>query len=211
MDGVAAKLDKALAGDVRALKELRKALPKLGEEKDIDFDSLLSYCKEHAGKKNSVAMNILAYVYYTGIVVEKDYGEALRWSLAGAELGNSNSQGLLGTMYLEGNDVVKKDEVKALEYFRAAVLQGNAQAECSYGYLHFVGKGVEKDLGKAFELFRASAEKGETAAMVWLGDMYKEGIHVGVDFGEAKKWYGAAMALGDEDGKFCLEQLNSKN
>ena len=65
--------------------------------------------------------------YATGLGVEKDIPEAVRWFKAAAEQGHEKSQVMLGTMY-ETGDGVAKDPDEAARWFRKAAAQGNQRA-----------------------------------------------------------------------------------
>ena len=50
---------------------------------------------------------------------------------------------------------------EAVKWYEKAAKKGNADAQCSLGYCHESGRGVEKDLAKAAEWYREAAEQGD--------------------------------------------------
>lgn len=76
-----------------------------------------------------------------------------------AEGGDAKSQKNLGNAYQDGLGV-KKDYVKAVEWYQKAAEQGYAEAQCILGAHYVQGKGVEQDYVKAVDWYRKAAEQG---------------------------------------------------
>lgn len=64
---------------------------------------------------------------------------------------------------------VKKDDVKAIEWWRKAGDQGHIKAQYSLGEMYRTSKGVKQDYTKAFKWFRKAAEQGDGSAQFNLG------------------------------------------
>lgn len=81
---------------------------------------------------------------------EKKHGEIVKSLLCAAESGDSKAQCDLGNAYYRGKGV-KRDIVKAVEWWRKAAISGNAIAQFNLGIAYATGKGVNRDMGEAFK------------------------------------------------------------
>lgn len=90
-----------------------------------------------------------------------------------AKSGDVAAQYKLGTLYLEGNSPIEKDEVKGLDYLLSAAKAGfkGAQAKVGRHYMY-----VTKQRSKALPYLYAAAIQGNEDANLLLGINYKEGI-----------------------------------
>lgn len=80
-------------------------------------------------------------------------------------------------------DGAGEDEL-AVEYFRKAADQGEAEAEFELGGMYVKGEGVAQDLMKARTRIRSAAEKGYVGAVVTLAEAYLNG---GLGLSEAER------------------------
>ena len=69
----------------------------------------------------------------------------------------------------------------------------------------------ERDYTRAYENFIKSANKGNATAMYSLGRMYEKGEYGDPNISKAREWYERAAALGDNDAKTRLQELQSIN
>src|SRR5271166_1074999 len=99
---------------------------------------------------NSEAQTALAYHYYKGDGVEKNYAEALHWFHSAADLGNAFAQAGLGLMYWVGEGVPQND-VQALSWFRKAANQGEPISQYLMCVAYSAGRGVLQDRTLATE------------------------------------------------------------
>lgn len=118
----------------------------------------------------------------------KKFKEAAYWYTQAAELGNSDSQSLLGLMCQLGQGVAK-DVNAAVRWFRASAEQGNAEGQKNLGYMYLKGLGVERNYTEALKWYRASAEQGNAEGQANLGIMYEQALGVSANNAEALKWY----------------------
>ena len=70
-----------------------------------------------------------------------------------AELGNSTAQGLLGTMY-ENGEGVPQDDKEAFKWYLKSAEQNNRVAQQKIGFYYENGKGILTDHTKAVEWYR---------------------------------------------------------
>lgn len=110
-------------------------LKKITEALQIYLDGLALYEKkkfseaadlvEKAAKLGEAeAQNLLAYMYYNGTGIEKNYQSAFKWSLQAANQGVVPSQRLVGYMYQKGHGTEKNIE-KSISWFEKAAEQND--------------------------------------------------------------------------------------
>ena len=87
--------------------------------------------------------------YESGSKVPQDYREAAKWYRKAADLGSSQGQFSLGTLYYRGHGV-PKDMARAVEYYRKAAAGGDADAQCTLAGLYHDGRGVPLDYELAY-------------------------------------------------------------
>ena len=107
-----------------------------------------------------------------------------------ANKGDPNAQNTLGSMYYFGFGVgVQPDYNEAFKWYKKAVEQNNADAQCNLGNMYNEGHGVAQDYQEALKWFRKAAEQGDAGAQFDLALMYRKGDGVAKDSNEAIKWY----------------------
>ena len=77
---------------------------------------------------DSESMVSLAYMYYNGWGVDKDYGEALKWFEKAAAAGDAVGMLGMGFMYENGRGV-PKDMAMATDWYRKSANPGNEAAK----------------------------------------------------------------------------------
>jgi TPR repeat protein len=89
---------------------------------------------------------------------------------------------------------LRKDHVRAIELYRAAIAKGSAGAMTNLGAQYEGGDGVAQDYAEARKWYANAAALGSVVAMANLGDLYASGRGVTQDYTEARKWYEKAAA-----------------
>lgn len=108
---------------------------------------------------------------------------------ASAENGDAAAQLKLGMRYYDGiGREQPPDYEKALQWFRRAADQGNAEAQARVGMMYHFGRGVPRDDAEAARWYLLSANQGYGWAQLQLFNMYQQGVGVPRDQQEAKKW-----------------------
>ena len=123
-----------------------------------------------------------------------------------AEMGDPQGMFRLGVAFFYEQGGLKKDEVKAVEWYQKAAEAGNAKAMCNLGICYELGKGeLTKDETKAVEWYRKAAEAGNATAMCELGFNYEYGDG-GLTEDEAKalEWYQKAAEAGNATAMYKL-------
>jgi TPR repeat protein len=91
-----------------------------------------------------------------------------------ADSGISEAQIIMASSYYNGNNSMKQDYVKAVEYFKLAVEQGNIRAIQDYAFMLSRGHGVTRDVPKALELLRANLTSGSIELKLLYGIILAE-------------------------------------
>jgi TPR repeat protein len=109
----------------------------------------------------------LAWRYYSGKGVARDYQEAARlYGLAAAQ-GHASAQTFLGYMYVKGLGVAQ-DYKEGARLWGLSAAQGNKSAQNNLGYLYELGQGVAQDYKEAARLYTLSAAQGVEMAQIAL-------------------------------------------
>ncbi len=91
---------------------------------------------------------------------------------------------------------------EAVEFFKKAAGQGDANGLYNLGMCHARGLGVPRDDEKAFSCFRTAAEKGHPDAINNIGWFFREGRVVEQDLEMAAKWFAKSAACENPYGQF---------
>lgn len=196
------------------------AVAPVSSESSDEITALIK--KAEAG--NIEAQRDLAWRYYYGNGVEKDYSQALKWFIENsdkespsdelqkkylqslhvmAEHGLAQAQYYLGQAYLQGNYCSQSSE-KAFEWFSKSAAQKYPQALYALGDLYETGNGVKVDRQRAVELYLAAAEEGNLSAQYAIGIKYGNGEDVKKDCAKAEYWLKKAANSGDPVPQYNL-------
>lgn len=151
----------------------------------------LALVKAKAEKGDAVAQNQMGVWYYTGVKVEQDYAEALRWWTLSAKQKNPDGIGNMALCYLHGHGV-QKDTVTALKLYKVAIEMGNKSVIPQY---------------------EAWAEQtGDAFSLRLLADCYQNGIGVERNAQKAEAYEERWATASGADAQFSLavRYLNAK-
>ena len=148
----------------------------------------------------SIAGNLAGFYYNMG-----DYKAALKYATEAAEKNDKTGLTVLGSCYLNGNEVNKNDE-KAFEYYIQAAAMGEEMALNQIGWMYMNGCGVEEDPSQAFFWYNESANKQSDVGMYNLAYCYRDGYGVEQDSEKAAEWYKKAAEAGYIDAMLALGQ-----
>jgi TPR repeat protein len=124
-----------------------------------------------------------------------NYARALELLVPLAEAGDDKAQGLVGSIYAEGQGVAR-DYSQAMEWFLKSAARGNTAAQVGLGVMYERGQGVPQDFNKAIEWYRTAADRGDPTAEADVGIMYAKGRGVAQDDEQAVQWFQRAAAQG---------------
>ncbi len=107
-------------------------------------------------------------------------------------------------LMIKGDEYIeKKDFLLAVEYYRKAAEQGNAEAQNKLGICYNIGLGVAKDSNEAIKWYRKAAEQGNAVAQNNMGNYYNERQN----YTEAARWYRKAAEQGQIAAQSSLAEL----
>ena len=125
-----------------------------------------------------------------------DFDAAFQWFEKAAKAGHSESQGVLGLSYWNGQGVVA-DAHAAFKWIRLCSLQGDPWGHYLLGRMYYSGVDVPVDYLRAVDCFRQSARHGHPAGQAKLGWCYLQGEGVDRDVAEGMLWISRAAEQGD--------------
>ena len=102
----------------------------------------------------------------------------------------------LGFMYAEGRNVPQDDE-SAVEWFRRAADQNDANGQNNLGVMYAEGRGVQQNHQEAAGWFRYAADQGDANGQNNLVVVYAEGRGVPQDDENAVEWFQRAAEQGN--------------
>src|SRR5581483_11170213 len=162
----------------------------------------------------AVAQLRLAYGYFAGDGLERDYSQAVSWSNKAAEAGLAPAQFLLGIAYLNGLGVPQNFET-AVEHLNQAAEQGFAGAEFQLGLCYLRGgPGINQAPARGIKWLTRAAEQGKPNAQQFLAWCYASGTGVNEDPAQALAWCRRAAeqelpTAEDFLGMFCASGYGS--
>ncbi len=171
------------------------------------------------GRCRSIVVAILLLAGVVGPVRAQGYEDGLTAYEAGqyetarriwepvGDGGDPDAQYGLGRLYEIGPGEIRRDYVRAAEWYRKAAAQGIASAQNNLGLMYLEGRGVPQDARKAAVFWRAAVEKGHAIAQYNLGLIYFKGEGVKKDRVEAERLIRRAAESGLRDAQFALGQI----
>ena len=107
---------------------LGRGFPRSRAEADKIVRSALPAIRDFANEGRGWAQSDLGSLYEDGLVLPRDYGEAVYWYRTAAEKGYPGAQTNLGIMYARGRGVATSRRT-AIEWFQRAAKQGDRVAQ----------------------------------------------------------------------------------
>ncbi|HSC42988.1 MAG TPA: SEL1-like repeat protein, partial [Candidatus Binatia bacterium] len=149
----------------------------------------------------------LAELYTRGKGIAPDLREAGNWYQRAAELGDVESQFIIGRLYATGAGVPTNMR-EAAKWFLRAAEQGHATAAHNIAACYGNGTGVERNAAQAIEWYKKAAANGITASQVQLGKLLSSGEKDAPrDQNLAANLLEGAAATGDREAKMALALL----
>jgi TPR repeat protein/serine/threonine protein kinase len=118
---------------------------------------------------------------------EPNYTEAMKWFKMAADLGDMNSQRILGAMYQTGRGV-PKNAALALPWYEKAAVQGDPMAQRELASIYMKGVDVPKDPRRALKWLKRSADSGDLISQYTLAQFYarsRDGVDLKPDYKKA--------------------------
>lgn len=114
-----------------------------------NYEAALRHWRPVASSGHAGAQLGMATMYYGGLGVRLDYGEALEWCAKAADQGLPRARYMLASMYRDGKGAAQ-DHAKAATLFRMAAEQDVPGAQYSIGVMYFTGQAIAVDYGEAY-------------------------------------------------------------
>jgi TPR repeat protein len=129
----------------------------------------------------------------------RDYAEAQRLYLLGADKGDADCMHGLGYFYAEGLGV-KRDYGLAQTWYQRSADHGRKEALYNIGLLYWQGgPGMPRDVQEAVRRFKLSADGGFSTSAFMIGRIYRDGDGVRQNIAEAMQWFKQAADQGYVD------------
>lgn len=160
-----------------------------------DYEKAFRYYSMAAAQNDSIAVNNVGSLYYSGIGTEKNYLKAAAMFDRAAKLGNIEASVNLAFIYLSGENVGKNSRA-AMELFKQAARKDNPTAKFMLGYAYYKGFVVPKDYKKAVSLIREAANVHYDDAEYVLALMYLNGDGITKNYGNAVRFLKMAINQG---------------
>ena len=171
----------------------------------VDYDKAFEYYAMAALQNDSVGLNNLGSLYYSGIGVERNQAKAAILFQKAADLGNNEARVNLAFILISGNGV-EAQPAKAMDLFAQAAADDNLTAKFMLGYAYYTGKLRPQDYKKAAEMIRAAAADFDEAQYV-LAVMYMSGLGLPQNYGNAVKYLRQAVAQGNVEAMTALGDI----
>ena len=176
---------------------------------DRDDREAIKWYRKAAEQGNRDAYHKLCVMYAFGrgapkkFIVEPE--EVPKKFIVGPE--NVSAQQIrLCVIYEDGEGPPQSFEA-ALEYYRKAVDEGDADAQYKLGEMYENGKAIQRDDIAAVKWYRKAAEQGDADAYYKLGEMYENGKAIQRDFEKVVEWYQESAYQGDADAYHILGDI----
>lgn len=187
-------------GSVRAMLNLGSLYEDMENYEDAYFWYL-----EAALQGNDEAALQIAGMYYDGNYVDQDYYRAYQIFSGLIERGMECVSFYMG-FYLEyGLGGCKKDEEKAVEWYRRGIRAHDTSCMVQLGRAYSLGIGLKKDEKKGFHLYKAAADNDDRIGCLNVGSCYLYGQGTKIDYEKALYYYRRGSDLGNRD---CTEAIS---
>ncbi len=141
--------------------------------------------------------------------MEGNFESAKSFWLPLAELGNSDAQAWIGSLYANG-DGVEVDDYKAFEWYVKSASGGNVQAQSNVGAMYAMGNGVDKDSDQAIIWFEKASDEGDPNAQFNLAVLLSNDSHgITKDLERAVRLYRSAAEKGHYPSQARLGHMYS--
>lgn len=168
-----------------------------------DYDKSFEYYAKAAMQNDSVGLNNLGSLYYSGIGIKRNTAKAAVLFEKAAKLGNAEAAVNLGFILITGNGVEKNPSL-AMEFFQQAADAKNPTAQFMVGYARYKGDLLDKDYLKAATLIKSAAAANFDEAQYTLALMYINGLGMPQNYGNAVKYLKLAVSQGNVEAMMTL-------
>lgn len=181
----------------KILKILKNILDENQSKASLNNDiNILQHIFNSKDSEYLEAGYVLGLIYFNGLGVYKDAGQAFELFQLAADHGNAEALNSLGNCYYKGMGATK-DIKRAAEYYQLAAEKGSANAQNNLALCCLNGTGLNKDEKRAVELFQLATNQGHLEAQFNLGSCYLNGTGITKDEKRGFELYQLAAEEGD--------------
>jgi hypothetical protein len=127
-----------------------------------------------------------------------------------ADLGDAESQRIIGMSMLEGSYGLQQDYDSGYKLIQSSADKGDEGAKAALGFCYFWGAGVKQDYDKAYRIFSSHAERENMIALAGLGYCYMLGRGAQQDARKAFRLIKKSAESGDMNAAWNLGILYLK-
>lgn len=175
----------------------------------VDYEKAKNFLFPSADKGNGDAQYYLSLMYASGVGVDKNPQEAVRWLKKAADNMQIEALRELGKRYVEGRDI-EKDEVLGAFMTSMAAERGNATAMNDLGYFYSKGIAYNQDKKEALRFYQMAADRGDVIAMSNIAKIYYHGEGIEQNLAKSAEYFEKAAKLGDAQSQYNLGVLYEK-
>ncbi len=175
-------LKRAQSGDTDAQVELGYFY---SNPENPDHLSMYTWFLKAARAENLEAQATVGFLILEGIGTPAHPPTALLWLEAAAERGDTESQLMLATIFLNASHGISRDLERAFKYFKLASSSGSAQAQLMLAICYENGIGCEVNHELALEYAKKSAAQLDPQALCMLGDLARKNVPHGTKIDRA--------------------------
>ena len=138
------------------------------------------------------------------------FDKAQEYWLPLAEVGDSEAEAWIGSLYANGDGVEINDSTAFKWYLRSAE-GGNVQAQNNVGAMYAMGNGINKNLSKSVVWFERAAKAGDPNSQFNLACLLSDSTSGDIekDLSAAAKWYRSAAENGHYPSQARLGHMYS--
>ena len=185
-------------------------VPQNFDEANVWFTRALNHGADEGRSANGIG---LSYETRPHKDKNKDYADAFRWYLKGAEMGFAESKYNVCRLTAQGLGGITVDYHEAIKWC-TEVADGDddfsAWGQYGLGRINEDGSGVPKDLKLAADWYRKAADQGHVVSQMKLVEFYSAGKGVERDPVQAYMWARVAAALNAPQPTGFLEKLGKR-
>lgn len=159
----------------------------------VDTRVARSWYEEAAKSGYEESYYRLAYFLHWGLGGESDQKRAQGFFERASDAGSGPASFHIASEYRYGGDVIERDPIQAIPWYRKAIEQGHYRAHAGLGSMYYYGIGVRRDLSRAQQILQGGIDKNDPDSHYYLGQMYEFGEGVDRDMKEAARLYEIAV------------------
>ena len=173
---------------------------------EVNYKKAYEYYKLAAENGDSVAINNLGSLYYSGTGVRRDVFQAAQLFAQASDLGNMDSTLNLAVIYLSEKGQLGNTK-EAVNLLKKAAEKNNPVGKYMLGYLYLKGIGIPKNARKAIENIRFAAEQNYDEAQYMMGYLYLHGMGVMQNYNNALNYLMRAYNQGNISAIYMIGNL----